>query len=256
MDSAALANLQTAEYWGSRYELQRLEELETRVLSDAAGGLAEHNPAAHLLTLKLYQIYPDRAKDHIKGVILAKALMALPSEVFTCCRFLLRPLFAKTGDTRIEQPDLVRKLLDLGEQLETGRFLQFWRIRRHETSEQTPLGQLLETVVDFDEGVRQFMISIMELAFQKVSARELSRLLNSSDIPNGWKMETGEHQDGVVIVRTNERELTRPKVYGSEQHISLERLIPVFARLGRETQRTRTRRRRILTPRRALESRQ
>lgn len=255
MKSNETEKYQDPDHWGNHYALPRLQELEARVLADAASGINSHDVAAHLSTLKLYQIYPDHEKCHIKGVILAKALMALPSEVFTCCRFLLCSLLEQTQEPREEQPELIQKLLELGEQLETGRFPQFWRLRLREGAEQTPLGQLLETVVDFDKGIRQFMVSVIELAFQKISMRSLSSLLNTSEIPRGWELLKREGQDGIVLVHPNEQELMRMKTAIAEQLFPIERLIPIFARFGRETQRSRTRRRRPIPQRRGMDQR-
>jgi|YelNatPaOPRAMG01_1025707.scaffolds.fasta_scaffold54491_1 hypothetical protein len=255
MDVTFIEKSQSTYPWGSRYDPQRLEELEARVRLDAAGGLAVHDVATHLLTLKLYQLYPDRAKDDIKGIILAKSLMVLPSEATTCCRFLLKPLDTRTTEQTTEQSELVRKLVELADLLETGQFHQFWRLRSQEAAHGTPLGQLLVSIVDFDLGVRNFICSIVEMAFQKIRKAELAKLLNSTDVPSEWKVVNQDDGDDIVLVKPVPRDMLRSQSIGAERSVPTERLMLMFSRLARETERPRARRRHQHAPRKNADQR-
>ncbi|CAM9541156.1 unnamed protein product, partial [Choristocarpus tenellus] len=74
---------------------------------------------ANKALLKLYGFFPDLCKDDMVSLILAKALMNVPSTDFIALMYLVPPPLHRCGP--------VSSLKQCSEALETAKFVDFWQ---------------------------------------------------------------------------------------------------------------------------------
>ena len=115
--------------------------------------------------LKLYQVYPDLAKDGILVQVLAKSLMALPDTDFALCLHLL--------PVRAMVLPAVSLLVDLEAKLQAARFQDFWT-----TANEEDAVALLTPIRGFNTAIRKFIVASLSRAFRTITSEDLQRSLN------------------------------------------------------------------------------
>ena len=221
-----------------RYDPDILPTLEANVERQVRGGADAYDAEANAAVLKLYQLEPDRLQGRTVVLILAKAIMALPSIDLLSCVYLLAPAQAGEASTAaayIGDDGPIRGVLALAERLEAGRFAQFWEELERERTDETALGQLLAEVVDFEQCVRRFMVGALGRTRSRMSPSVLQALTRDDACPHGWRMVTDA--DERTVLETPVGSVLSQQQRAADERLSFERLAPVLCRVGRESAR-------------------
>ncbi|KAK4538778.1 hypothetical protein CDCA_CDCA20G4803 [Cyanidium caldarium] len=227
-----------------RYDPAILSTLEAYMERQVRGGADAYDAEANAAVLKLYQLEPDRLQGRTVVLILAKAIMALPSIDLLSCVYLLAPAQAAEASTAasyIGDDGPIRGVLALAERLEAGHFAQFWEELERERADGTALGKLLAEVVDFEQCVRRFMVGALGRTWSRMSPSVLKALTRDDACPHGWRMVTDADEQTVLETPVGSVLSQQPRAAG--ERLSFERLAPVLCRVGRESARARPRRR-------------
>ena len=102
------------------YDVASIPPLENYLNQQASSNTYDF--VANKALLKLYDLHPDKRDDNITALILAKALMALPSTD------MMLSLYLVPEDVRARAP--VSELVVYGELLETAKFAEFWEMAK------------------------------------------------------------------------------------------------------------------------------
>eukprot|EP00736_Rhodelphis_marinus_P010424 Rmarinus@m.17262 len=197
-----------------RYEPEIIPHLEADIESQCQNN--DYHAETNLALLKLYQFHPTLVKTDIVAKILVKSMMKLPSADFQTCLYLI-------SDTVAEQAP-IPDILNLSELLETGMFSQFWEAVEKQRS-------FLNKIPAFDQAIREFMISTIQIAYQKVPKSVVSGVLKMDSglkaavEAHGWK-ESGDH---FVLPRTEDNEVKPKKVVEGIQFSHMTKLLATMA---------------------------
>lgn len=143
-----------------RYNPENLQTLEHYVQMQAFE--ETYNLDANLAVLKLYQFNPSMFKDTVTCQILLKALMNLPHTDFVLCKCLIIELHQST--------EIVNKVIELANLLETCEFKQFWTILDENR-------ELIEGIKGFEDSIRRFIASVVNVTYENISKPYLLELL-------------------------------------------------------------------------------
>jgi len=179
------------------YDVKIAPKLEEYLQHQTKTGKNDFEANRHLL--KLYVLSPETCKQDILGLILIKALSALPSNDFLACSYLL--------PENLHEMEPIKTLFKLANLLETGQFKQFWK----ELSVSPPsVISLISTVNGFHDSIRLFIGTIVSCTYQSVPVDQFQQYLNLSEKksfdsyisshaspPHCWKLV--EEDSGVYI---------------------------------------------------------
>ena len=171
---------------------------------------------ANKALLKLYDLHPDKRDDNITALILAKALMALPSTD------MMLSLYLVPEDVRARAP--VSELVVYGELLETAKFAEFWEMAK--------LGSnpLLDGIVGFDTAIRSYMVGVFAKTYQKTESIVFMENLALGD--THLAPYVSQHPDSIrlegrdVIFLSNDDNQQRAKQF--KENISFEKILPII----------------------------
>eukprot|EP00794_Sanderia_malayensis_P017629 gene17629-19383_t len=179
-----------------RYNPENLPTLEQYVQMQAIENT--YNLDANLAILKLYQFNPSMFKEAVTCQILLKALMNLPHTDFTLCRCLISETF--------QDMPTISKVISLSHKLETCEFRKFW-------SELEESKTIIEGIKGFEESIRKFIISVLNITFQLIDKMQLLEMLGnlSEDELKKTCLEQQWQIDGNKVFIANQEEHIKSK---------------------------------------------
>ena len=142
--------------------------------------------------------------------------MNLPSTDMVLCLYLL------PDEVRAKEP--IASLVRYSELLETAKFVEFW--------EAANLGgnELLDGVPGFDEAIREYMVGVLAITYQKIESAVFQELLALGEEHLGAFVGQSSGNmavDGKCVVFTpNEHNQQRPKK--QQETISFDSVLPVL----------------------------
>eukprot|EP00112_Aurelia_sp_Birch-Aquarium-sp1_P011773 Seg2476.6 transcript_id=Seg2476.6/GoldUCD/mRNA.D3Y31 product="Eukaryotic translation initiation factor 3 subunit K" protein_id=Seg2476.6/GoldUCD/D3Y31 len=145
-----------------RYNPENLATLEQYLQMQAIENT--YNLDANLAILKLYQFNPSMFKETVTCQILLKALMNLPNTDFILCKCLISENFHEVTS--------VSKVVELSSKLEMCEFREFWR-------ELEESKELIGGIKGFEESIKKFIISVLNVTFQLIDKVQLMEMLGN-----------------------------------------------------------------------------
>eukprot|EP01138_Halocafeteria_seosinensis_P016383 gb/GECG01016714.1/.p1 GENE.gb/GECG01016714.1/~~gb/GECG01016714.1/.p1 ORF type:complete len:208 (+),score=19.68 gb/GECG01016714.1/:1-624(+) len=159
-----------------------------------------YDPQTNRAILRLYQLYPDRAKEESVIYILAKALTALPESDFLLAQYLV--------PAHLEETPSIKLLTEMHAHLQSGKFAEFWKATHDEVIEKQ-----LKRIKGFEEGIRRFIITAVSITFTEININQLREYVHQAEISN-LANQYGLTIDGdnVIMPKSSENQ-SRPKKY-------------------------------------------
>ncbi|CAM9922278.1 unnamed protein product [Pylaiella littoralis] len=158
---AALRPVVEHEYFDHRAVPQLEEYLEEQVKSGT------YDFEANKALLKLYQFFPDLCKSEMVALMLAKALMNVPSTDFMALMYIVPP--------SLHRCEPVRSLKKGADALETAKFAEFWQ-----TCAGEDMPALIEKVPGFNKHIRVFIVHTLATTFQDSTRENMEQSLDLS----------------------------------------------------------------------------
>ncbi|OQR89718.1 hypothetical protein ACHHYP_06091 [Achlya hypogyna] len=161
---------------------------------------------ANLMLLKFYAIYPVKLEQQQTRVaqVLAKGLMALPSNYFLGATYMVSEALRKHKD--------IAALLHAGEVLQSCLFPEFWTLDL----------AFAKKIPGFEEAVRTFIVSTIAKSHSIVAKEFVKAQLNLADkdveklvSEHGWTA-----KDSTYIVKPNADNEMRPKKFKEDIEFS------------------------------------
>ncbi|PVU91777.1 hypothetical protein BB561_004216 [Smittium simulii] len=202
----------------NRYNVKNIPLLEEYVKSQCNSYSASSNDLqANLALLKLYQFNPELLNLDVVLNILVKALTTLPGNEFIMCMYLL--------NEQLLNDDMLVKLLELKEMLETARFEGFWDMVLNDPQAK----ELTDGVKGFEDSIRTMIADTVSLAHQSASSEFLMAALNldESDLQEFAEQQSWEiKHDGLVVLPLHKENVAKSTV-NSEQ-VQFEHLTKII----------------------------
>eukprot|EP01098_Paradermamoeba_levis_P011027 TRINITY_DN4675_c0_g1_i2.p1 TRINITY_DN4675_c0_g1~~TRINITY_DN4675_c0_g1_i2.p1 ORF type:complete len:214 (+),score=75.17 TRINITY_DN4675_c0_g1_i2:117-758(+) len=198
----------------SRYNVEALPELEAYLQKqlDEQSYFLE----ANLAILKLYQFNPDKVKPQVIAKILLKSLMHLPNSDYMFALCLI--------SEKLHSSETIAPVIALAQHLEACRFKEFW-------SDALKQKELLNSVSGFRTAVRNFIISVLNMSYQRIKEEYLIEQLNldPSEVDdlinkNGWKRGADDKQS-IVFPLTDENQAKSKKISETIHFDQLSKLL-------------------------------
>jgi len=172
-------------------------KLEEYLQHQAKTGKNDFDANRHLM--KIYMLSPETYKQDMLGLILIKALMALPATDFLACSYLL--------PEKLHEMEPVKTLFKLANFLETGQFKQFWKSL---SLSPPPFLSLISIVNGFEDSIRTFIGTIVSCTYQSIPVDQFQQYLDLTEkksfdsyissrttSPHCWKLV--EEENGVCV---------------------------------------------------------
>ncbi|CAM9235258.1 unnamed protein product [Ectocarpus fasciculatus] len=147
------------EYFDHRAVPQLEEYLEEQVKSGT------YDFEANKALLKLYQFFPDLCQPEKVALVLAKALMNVPSTDFMALMYIVPP--------QLHRCEPVHSLKRGADSLETAKFVDFWQ-----NCADGDMPALIESVPGFKKHIRVFIVHTLATTFQDSTRQNMEQCLD------------------------------------------------------------------------------
>uniref|UniRef100_A0A7S1TVL6 CSN8/PSMD8/EIF3K domain-containing protein n=1 Tax=Phaeomonas parva TaxID=124430 RepID=A0A7S1TVL6_9STRA len=175
----------------ARYSSSSIPQLEAYLDEQVASGT--HDFEANLALLKLYLMFPEAQDVARIGMILKKAVAALPEPLLLQCRYLVPKALIKAQDD-------VAKTISLGKLIEGGRYEQFWTEGGEE---------FCDSMTGLRQGVSNAILGCMARGYTSIQVDRVAAALNVSEAEIPAALEAspveGEIRDGALKFTATER---------------------------------------------------
>eukprot|EP01120_Amphizonella_sp_Union-15-10_P003775 TRINITY_DN141_c0_g1_i1.p1 TRINITY_DN141_c0_g1~~TRINITY_DN141_c0_g1_i1.p1 ORF type:complete len:215 (+),score=31.75 TRINITY_DN141_c0_g1_i1:100-744(+) len=151
----------------NRYNIEFIPQLEDYVNQQLQ--TRTYHFLANQTLLNLYQRQPEKIKLEIVTAILIKALMNLHNNNDFMLSLYLLP-------EKLHGEEIIERLIELANLLETGLFQEFWR----RLSTWNSLLQKFNETPGFVDAIRGFILGILTRTYLTISKQFLSEVLNLS----------------------------------------------------------------------------
>jgi len=212
------------------YDSKIAQTLENYTLFQAKTGKNDFEANRHLL--KLYMLSPEICKKDILGLILIKALMALPATDFLACSYLI--------PEKLHETEPIKTLFKFANYL-TGQYKQFWKGLSSPTSS---IQSLISTVNGFEDSIRTFVSTIVSCTYQTINVLTFQEYLNLNEKKGfdifvqaqiqscGWKLSEDANGAFVTFPVTDDNQMTHYQNFKPQPTtITLDQMLRVLARM-------------------------
>jgi len=198
----------------SRYNIEILPKLESFLVEQTKNPALNHLEA-NLAILKFYQFNPQKTQKNFVAQILTKGLMNKPHNDF----FFYLSLIPE----KIQKEQIVTNLIELENLLETAKFEKFWK-------EYKKCAEVFDTVVGFEDAIKEFILNCIELSFNSISKEFLGQILNTTNVDKiiekkGWSSKENNY---VVIPKS---QVSRQKTQTVGENIKFGDLTKILVNL-------------------------
>eukprot|EP00798_Chlamydomonas_sp_ICE-L_P020020 gene20020-26736_t len=194
--------------------------LKRRLLSEQAS-TKTYSLEANLALLRFYQFQPSSTKIPILAKVLLKSVMQLPQPDFKICAHLI--------PERLQNEELVSKIMGLASSLETSRFTEFW-------GQAVALKETISHVPGFYDAVRAYVLHTLSISFQRVpksvlgeylqlEGASLDNLIKDKCANAGWSVQSSPAGELVALPKGEQNQLV---VKRTQEVIKFEQVSPVL----------------------------